>query len=387
MSWVTTLFSRVFLPSKGNYNNADAIIIDIPAELYYKELALYSVTSLIGNAISRSEIKCFEENVPVRNSDYYRLNVSPNKNETSSVFWHKVINNVIRHNSALVVESNSYLYCADSYCVKDERPILGDTYSDVTIGNFTFKKNFGQQNTYLFKLNNEPVRELIDGMYDEYSKILQSAAKAFRRAHSSKYKIHINGLKAGDKEFEKEFNEIIKKQLSEYLKNEDAIYPEFDGYDLKHDDSINNSYAATDFITLKKDLFETFSTVFHIPLSMMTGNINNMGEIVASFLSFGVDPYADMINEALNKGVGEVKYINGTYYKVDTSYINHRDLFDLAAGISNLISSGTCCIDEIREFVGLPLLNNDFGKKHFITKNFDELENFCSSLSKNEGGE
>lgn len=36
------------------------IIIDIPASLYYKELAIYTATSLISNAISRSEIRCYE---------------------------------------------------------------------------------------------------------------------------------------------------------------------------------------------------------------------------------------------------------------------------------------------------------------------------------------
>ena len=76
---------------------SDTIIIDIPAELYYKDLAVYTATSLISNAISRSEVKTYENFKPVKKDDYYLLNVSPNRNETSSLFWHRVINKMIRH--------------------------------------------------------------------------------------------------------------------------------------------------------------------------------------------------------------------------------------------------------------------------------------------------
>lgn len=387
MSWVETLFTRWFNPAKSSaYKNADSIIINIPAELYYKELSLYTVSSLIGNAISRSEILCYEKKQLVKNKDYYRLNVSPNKNETSSVFWHKVINNVIRKGKALVVEANDCLYCADSYCVKDERPITGDTYSNVVVGNFTFNKTFNQRNTYLFQLNNECAVELINGMYEEYSKILQAAAKAFRRHHCSKYKIHIAGAKAGDAEFQKEFNEIIAKQLQDYLGNDDTVYPEFDGYELKKDESINNSYSSKDFIELKKDLFDSVASVYHIPLSMMTGNITNIKDVAGQFLSFGVDPYGDMISEALNKGAGIDNYLEGNYYKVETSSLNHRDVFDIATAIAALISSGVYCIDEVREKLDAQPLNTDWSKKHYITKNFDEIQNACSSVP-SEGGE
>lgn len=124
---------------------------------------------------------------------------------------------------------------------------------------------------------------------------------------------------------------------------------------------------------------------FHIPESMMTGNITNMADIIGSFLTFGADPYADMITEALNKVAGLDNYLKGNYYQVDTSRIMHRDAFDVAADVSNLISSGVKCIDEVREMLGDAPLNTDWSKKHFITKNFEEIERFLTSTEK--GGE
>ena len=104
------------------------IIIDIPASLYYKELAIYTATSLISNAISRSEIRCYENGKPVKNRDYYLLNISPNANENSSIFWHKVINNMVRKGEALVVDAAGALYCADGYTKQRDQPIKGDVY-------------------------------------------------------------------------------------------------------------------------------------------------------------------------------------------------------------------------------------------------------------------
>ena len=387
MAWISDFLEKLF-PVKEKYGpDASSVVIDIPAELYYKELAIYTASSLISNAISRSEMRVFEKGKPVKNHDYYLLNVSPNRNETSSVFWHKVINRVIRNGEALVVEAGGYLYCADSYTRAVERPVLGDIYEMVAVGNFTFDKKFTQDDSYLFRLDNINVRQLIDGMYMEYGKILSSAAKALKQTNGQKYKLHIDGVKAGDTEFNTEFENFIKKQLKTYMESDNAVYPEFDGYKLEADPTYGNgkSGSAADFVSLKKELFSSVAGAFHIPESMMTGNITNMADIIGSFLTFGADPYADMITEALNKEAGPENYLAGNYYQVDTSRIMHRDAFDVAADVSNLISSGVKCIDEVREMLGDAPLNTDWSKKHFITKNFEEIERFLTSTEK--GGE
>ena len=387
MAWINDFLEKLF-PVKAKYgSDPSAVVIDIPAELYYKELAIYTASSLISNAISRSEIRTFEKDEPVKKRDYYLLNVSPNANETSSVFWHKVINRVIRDGEALVVEANGCLYCADSYTRLLERPILGDIYECVAVGNFTFNKRFDQSNSYMFRLDNINVKDLIDGMYREYGKILSSAAKALKQGNGQKYKLHIEGTKAGDDDFNKEFENYIKKQLKTYMESDNAVYPEFDGYKLEADPTYGNgkSGSASDFVSLKKELFSSVAGAFHIPESMMTGNITNMSDIIGSFLTFGVDPYADMITEVLNKEAGVDNFLAGNYYQVDTSRIMHRDAFDVAADVSNLISSGVKCIDEVREMLGDAPLNTDWSRKHFITKNFEEIERFLTLPEK--GGE
>ena len=64
-------FLEHLFSTNNNGKGTDAITISIPADIYYLELALYTASSLIGNAISRSEIKCFEDGKSVKNSDYF----------------------------------------------------------------------------------------------------------------------------------------------------------------------------------------------------------------------------------------------------------------------------------------------------------------------------
>ena len=384
IKWWSNFLEWLF-PVDRTVGSDSTVVIDIPAELYYKELAVFTASSLISNAISRSEVKTFKEGKPIKDKDYFLLNVSPNRNETSSLFWHRVINKMIREGEALIIETrDGAIYCADSFARKEERPILGDIYDSVTVGNFTFEKVFTQDDSYMVRLDDLNVRKLIDGMYDQYGSIMSSAASALKQSNGQKYKLHIEGVKAGDEEFNKEFENYIKKQLKTYLESDTAVYPEFDGYKLEPDTSKVNG-SSTDFVALQKELMSTVASAFHIPESMMTGNITSMKEIIGSFLTFGVDPYADAITEALNKGVGVDNYIKGNYYKVDTGKIQHQNVFDLAVSCMNLISSGVMSIDEVREELDKAPLKTDWSQKHFITKNFEEIERFLTSIQ--EGGD
>lgn len=376
MAWFSTFLEKLFPTTEHIGGDPQAVVIDIPPDVYYESLAIYTAASLISNAIGHSEVRTYRDGKPDRTTDdYYLLNVAPNKNETSSLFWHRVINKMIYNGEALIVDAGGALYCADSFTRTVERPILGDIYGNVTVGNFTFNRIFTQDDAYLIRLDNIQVRRLIDGMYEQYKGIIASAAKAVQKGNGQKYKLHIQGTKAGDAEFNKFFAENISTQLKAYLENDNAVYPEFDGYELLSDpvaEKMTGDHSA-EFLSLRKDLFSIVSAAFHIPDSMMSGNITNMSDIVGSFLTFGVDPYADVISEALNKRGTLDNYRRGNYYVMDTSSILHRDQFAVAANVSNLISSGVKSIDEVREMLGDAPLNTEWSQKHFITKNFADI--------------
>lgn len=362
-----------------------SVVISIPASIYYKELAIYTATSLIGNAISKCEFKTYENWKAVKKEDYYLLNVAPNKNENSSLFWHKVVRKMIRNpKGALVVELRDSLHCAEDFSIREERPILGNLYDGVVLdGNLQLQKIFRAEEVFLFKMEDENVKLLIDGLYEEYGKLIQTAARAFKDTNGRKFKFKVEGLKQGDEEFNKEFKDVISKEIKAYMENEYATYVEYEG-EVLEEQTEKQRVGSDEVVKLRKDMFEVVGQSLKIPQSLMTGNVTSVKDVMDVFLTFAVDPWADTIAEVLNKRATVREYMNGNYYKVDTGKIKHRDIFDLAPNVEKLIGSSVLNPDEVREELERQPLNTEWSKTYFMTKNIAKTEDVVNGL---EGGE
>lgn len=377
-------FPKWFKKSRTGEN--EPITIDIPASIALKEMALYNATSLMANAIGGCEFKVYNKGRKVKNEDWYRLNVAPNKNENASLFWNKVVNRMIRSpNGALVVEINGELHCAKSFSVINEFPVYGNVYGDVNLGGTCqLDRTFHADEVYLFKMEEQGAVQFITALYDEYGKIFQSAARAFKESNGKKYKLKLDGIKTGDEEFIESYNSYIKDQLESYLKNEYAIYVEYEGYVLNKEEQ-GQQKTADDIIKLKKDIFETAGQALKIPVSLMSGNVTSVKDVCNVFLTFGVDPWADMIQKVLNKRATMREVLKGNYYVVNTGKIKHRDAIEDAGNIDKLIASGFADIDEVRDEEGYAELNTEWSKQHWITRNYGKIEDVAEGLP--EGGE
>lgn len=362
-----------------------SVVISIPSSLYYKELALYTATSLIGNAISKCEFKTYVNNVAVKKEDYYLLNIAPNKNENASLFWHKVIRKMIRNpKGALVVELRGELHCAEDFSIKEERPVLGNLYDGVVLdGNLQLKKIFRAEEVFLFKMEDENVKALIDGLYEEYDKLLQTAARAFRDTNGRKFKFKVSGTKQGDEEFNEEFKNVISKEIKAYMENEYATYVEYDG-EVLEEQVEKQRVNSDDVIKLRKDVFEIVGQAIKIPQSLMTGNVTSVKDVMDVFLTFAVDPWADTITEVLNKRATVWEYMKGNYYKVDTGKIKHRDIFDLAPNVEKLVGSSVLNPDEVREELDRQPLETEWSQTYYMTKNIAKTEDVAEGV---EGGD
>lgn len=347
---------------------------------YFKELALYTAISYIANAISKCEIKTYVKGEEVKEKAYYIFNYSPNPNQNASEFWHKVVEKMFYEGEALVIAIKEKIYCADSYGIEN-LPIIGNVYTGITIDGFQLNSRYRADEVYIFKLDNKEVKKIIDGINISYSRIMSYAIDNYRKSNSTKYKLKLGYLKAGNEEFNKEYEEMIEEQLRSFINSTDSVYTEYEGDSLEDISPKTNVKDSTDISNIRKEIFETTFQALNIPQSLMHGNITNMNDVVKAFITFGVDPVAEMITKELTRKQGNDYqqsynfWKNGDYCKVDTSTINHIDIFDVADKVDKLISSGVNCIDELRKNIGYPELNTEFSKTHFITKNYDTIEN------------
>lgn len=377
MGWIEKLkaaFPGTKLIQQGG-SALDEIIIDIPSEIYIKELAIYSAISLIANAISQSEIKVYENNVSVKNEDYYSLNVKPNPNESASQFWHKVTEKALRsEKGALCFINGRNLYCADEFYLEQKRPFLGNIYNGIVIDDFQMNRKFNASEVFLFKLENIQAKQLIDGMYKSLGSCIDTAMSAYKDTNSTKYILKVDGVQAGDQHFQEEWENILKESLSKYMNGDAKLYVQYTGRELQKMKQEGSQKSSDDTVKLIEEIFKITGKAFKIPESLMLGNITNMNDVVKSFLTFAVDPFADMIGQVLTGQYGYDNWILGNYYKVDTSGVNHVDIFDMADKIDKLISSSFASIDEVREKAGLDILNEEWSSKHLLTKNYEFIE-------------
>lgn len=385
-------FVKDFLNPKtkiGGKNIVEDIDIDlsnIKSQIYFKELALYTAISYIANAISKCEIKTFVKGKEVKEEEYFVLNYSANLNENSSLFWHKVIEKIFyssKGEALVIVGRDKKLYCADDYTV-DELPMLGNRYRNIRIGTLSLDRSYRIDEVFLFRLENMQVKKIIDGLHENYSEFLTCAIKNYKKSNSNKYKLNLDEVEAGDEKFNKIFETIIKEQLKSFIESEFSIYPEYSGQKLEDITPKNSSKDASDILSIKKDIFETTAQAIKIPQSLMLGNITNMKEVMNTFITNVIDPYAKMIERELTRKEGYQSWKEGNYAKVDTSKINHIDILEVAEKLDKLISSGTTCIDETRALIDMEALNTDFSKTHFITKNYDTIENRLKGGENNE---
>lgn len=371
-------FLERFVPKKIKIGST--VTVDLPENLVYMELALYTGISLIANAIAKCEIKTYVKNKEVKGEDYFLLNYSPNPNENASKFWHKVVNSLFKNRKALVVDYKGKLFCADSWSLRRESVLYGNVYENVTVDSYTFPQVFRNDEVYLFELDNEDVSDIIGRMYASFGQLLTSALQNYKNSNGQKFKIRIKDVKAGDEEFNQEFAEYITKDLQSFMNSANAVYPEYEGYELTRMEAQRTTTTPSDVLSIKKDMFDTVGSALKIPTSLMMGNTNNTKEVVNTFLTFAVDPVAEMISETLTKRGGLKNFEEGSRYEVWTNTIRHIDIFDVAPNADKLVASGNFSIDEVRKEAKYPEKDEEWSKKHWMTKNYELIEKLLKMI-------
>lgn len=374
---------EVFPVSKAKQGSVDVAFINIPSVIYIKELAIYTAISLIANAISQSEVLCYKGGKRVRDEDYYSLNIKPNPNESASQFWHKVIEKMYRNeDGALCFISNRNLYCADSFSIKQKRPFLGHLYDAVVVDDYSLNRTFSANQCFVFKLENTQAHTLISGAYSELANVLSMAMESYKDTNAVKYVLKVDAIQAGDKKFNDEFEKYLKANIQKYVNNQAKVFIQYQGRTLDSMKSESAQKNSDDIVKLINEVFSFTGKAFKIPDALMTGNINNMEEVVNAFLTFAVDPVADEIGKTLTGAYGYDSWGAGTYYRVDTSGVGHVDVFKMADKIDKLISSSFMSVDEVRTKAGMDEIGEEWSKKHVLTKNYEFIE---KSLKERKG--
>ena len=315
-------------------------------------------------------------------------NLEPNKNQNSSVFLHKLIAKLYRNNECLVIEQNGQLLVADNF-IRKPYALYDDVFSQVRVGDFTFERSFTQSEVLYYKLNEENIRKLINGLYENYSKLIIYSIKAYQRSRGTKGIFKYNTIPVAGTEQRKAFDALINEKIKKWMDGDNAALPLGDGQEWKELQHKTYSNESTrDIRSQVDDIFDFTARAFGIPPALLRGDVQDTSKAVDQFLTFCVDPLVDMLQEETNrKRNGYIGFSQGTYLKIDTKSIKHVDLLSVATAIDKLIGSGSFCINDIRKAVGDEIIDEPWAWQHFITKNYETVEQALKVLEGGENGE
>src|SRR5699024_6433874 len=201
-------------------------------DYYYKKLAVDTCIDLIAGSISRCEFQTFEKGKSVRRNNYYLFNVQPNKNQNAAEFIHALTTKLFYENECLVVMIDDDLLIADSF-TKTNFALKENLYKDVYINNYKLNDVFKETEVMHFKLNDENILNVIDGMYESFGKLLMSSMNYYKRKNNKRYLIKGDFLRAQDEETQKMIDAMFETQLKDWFdpNKEGSAFQLQDGYE------------------------------------------------------------------------------------------------------------------------------------------------------------
>ncbi len=354
------------------------------SEMYYKELAIRQAVSIITNIVSKCEIKVYYDGEVADDSEeYYAWNIAPNINQNGSEMLAKIVEELLLCNHALVIEANKGRFCADSFNIEKDgtKPY---EFSGVTVDGGSFTKNFKRKDVLYFKLGNAELTRLVDNVYNSYGEVMSYSLSNFKQRSGSKWKLKISAAAKAKADFKQTYADITQRSLKTFFEAANAVYPEFEGYELTQYPTTAADTTSSEITALRQDIFNMVASVYKLPLSIMNGTTVSEADM-KQLQTQCIEPIVKVIATELTKQMFTFEqWKKGCRFEVDVTNIEHLDISKLAGAAEKLIGSGLMCIDEVRvRILGLNALNTAQSTKYWITKNFADIE----KMSQNEGGE
>ena len=380
IDWLKERLGSKPVPLSGDiFTELDEIIADI----CYRELAFYSAINLIANALSKCEFKTYNQNKEVKGREYYLWNFEPNKNQNSSAFLHKFITKLYTKNECLIIGEGNNLLVADDF-VRTPYVLFDDVFTQVTVDDFTFNKSFSGKDVLYFQLSEKNMAKVLNAIYGSYSKLISHSMKSHLKSRGTKGVYEFDTLPVAGTDERKIFDDLINNKFKKFMESSDAIIPL--GKGQRFNEVGSKTYAndtTRDIKAMIDDISDFTAKGFGIPPALLRGDVQGVSDALDNFLTFCIDPLADMISEEINrKRYGYTEFSKGNFLKIDTKTIKHIDILNVATSIDKLIASGGFCVNDIRKIVGDEIIDEPWAWKHFITKNYIEID----KLESLEGG-
>ncbi len=377
----TNWIKRFFQPSKKAkvlLEEAKAVQCRIAVE----EFAITVAVNLLAGICAKCEIRTFFRGEETKGSEYYALNFSPNPNQTASEFWREFFAKLFLNNEVLTVEIGGNLWIADSF-EQMEYAVRENRFVSVTRGDMTFNRKFRASEVLYLRLNRDDIRDELFRLCGVYDELIERAIDKYNRSGGRKGILKVSKMATGTEDQKRIYEDLVNNRFKTYFQAENAVLPLFDGYEY-HEQAGEQGKKASgeigDIRTLVNEAFERVSQGLIMSPAILKGDIADVEKLTDNLFTFSIDPVVRMLGQELTrKRLGEQGFIEKSYIMVDTTCIRHIDIFSIAEKVDKLISNGVYSVNELREKMGDTRINADWADKHWMTLNYNNINNAAAS--------
>lgn len=380
------VISRVFKRSKA-YDPSytfDFDGIEIEQRAYLKSMALEICIGFIARTVAQSVFRISQDNKRVYDDWDYLLNVRPNTDQSAADFWQKFAYRAIFDNEVLVIKTDSNdLLIADSFSRK-EYAVLPDTFSNVTVKDYTFQRSFKMDEVIYITYNNEKLTKFMNGMFEDYTELFS------RMIQTSMYSNQIRALAGMDANQElspeklAKLQSFIDKMFNAFKTKAFAIVPKLKGFDYTElTDGTNGGRSIEDITKISDKAVEHVAQLLGIPVALVRGDMSEYETALKAYDKFSYGPFLKKISDELNvKLIDKKEYQAGR--KIEVRGIVIDDPLDKLLKIDKGVASGVLTPNEGREFMDLEPSTDPAMDKHYITKNYEKAQHSKGGESKDE---
>ena len=351
--------------------------------LNIEELALFSVIDLISSVGAMCEWRFYKDRKRVERDDWYTWNVSPNPDQNGTEFKRLLDARMLRFNEALVFEQNGNYYIADTFN-REQDGFQPAVYTGVSYRGQSVTRKLREPEVMHFRLAaSGQARALQNYVRGLYSAAMQEAWDKYRKSGGKSGILKVGMQARGAKTYEKDFETLMNDRFKRFFESKNAVLPLFDGYDYiaqNGPSSQKSTSEVSDIGALLQQAQVSACNPYHVPPSILRGEVTNLEDAVNSMLTFSVKPLFKTIEAEFNrKQYGKIGIFDGWRMQISTVGIKSVDILAQAANAEKLVQNRLYSSNGVREIFGDEPIPEKWADEYVITKNVE-------ATSTGEGG-
>ena len=362
--------------AEGNIVLPGGVTESAGKRLNVEELALFSVIDLIASAGSLCEWRTYQDHVRVRKNDWYSWNVSPNPNQNAAEFKRLLLARLLRFNEALVFERNGYYYLADSF-VREAYAFRPNVYQGVSCCNLTLSYSLLEPDVFYFRLANQHAAALMNHLQGLYSNAMEEAWNKYQHSGGRSGILEISSQARGRKTFEDDMTKLMNERFRTFFEKKNAVLPLFEGFRYVPQDgpaAQKGASEVSDMESLFRQAQDRACNVYHIPPSILRGDVTNQDAAINAMLSFGVKPALKVVETEVNRKSYGKAVMDGWCMRIDATHIKTVDIFAVAEKADKLVQDRIYNANGIREKFDDELIPEPWADEYTMTKNMEVVE-------------